>query len=201
MLLEDFKRHCINSKPDVVVQKFLIEEPAFFFNHVKKGEEYDFKKEIAQILGVHFRDIIIVGSGKLGFSIKPDLETSLYRFKTFDHDVETGISEVKSDLDVAIVSSNLFDKEIENLYNHMGFYKSTPWKERNSFGKYMLMGRLAIRFLPPSFPLTKGVEKVQEKYKMHYGRVVNIEIYKSWHYFETYHRENIKSIQVNLIAS
>ncbi|RZJ48820.1 MAG: hypothetical protein EOO44_19550, partial [Flavobacterium sp.] len=133
MLLEEFKTHCISYKPDVVVQKFLIEEPTFFFNNVRKGEEYDFKKNIAEILGVHFRDIIIVGSGKLGFSIKPDSETALYRFKMFDHDVDKGLSEVKSDLDVAIISSNLFDKEIENLYNHMDFYKGTSnWGDRNS---------------------------------------------------------------------
>lgn len=201
MLLEEFKAHCINYKPEIVVQKFLIESPTFFFNTVKEGEEYDFKKEIAGILGIHFRDILIVGSGKLGFSIKPDSGTPLYRFKSFDHDVDKGVSEIRSDLDVAIVSSNLFDNEIENLYNHMGYYKDIAWPDRNSFGKYMLMGRLAIRFLPNSFPLTRGVAKVQEKYKMEYGRIVNIEIYKSWHYFETYHRENIRKIQVNLIAT
>jgi len=196
MILEEFKHHCIHNKPDIVVQKFLIEESSYFFNEIIKGEEYDFKREIATILEVHIRDIAIVGSGKLGFSLKPNSgATNLYQFKSFD----AGGIDKKSDLDIAIISSYLFDKEIENLYKHMGFYK-TKWEDRVSFAKYVLKGRLAIRFLPESFPLTKGILKVQEKYKMQYGRVVNIEIYKSWYYFETYHQENIKNIQVNLIA-
>ena len=47
--------------------------------------------------------------------------------------------------------------------------------------------------------MTQDIAKVQEKYRMKYGRDVNIEIYKSWYFFETYHEENIRNIQMNLI--
>jgi len=199
MTLDMFKEYCINLKPDVLVQKHLIEDRTFFFNEIKKGEEFDFKKDIASILKVHVRDIVIVGSGKFGFSLKPDnASEGLYLFKEFDYNFKNNISDKKSDLDIAIVSSFLFDKEIENLYNYTGFYKNS-WEQRNSFGKYALKGKLAIRFLPLEFRLTKEIIEVQEKYQMQYGREVNIEIYKSWHFFETYHQENIKNIQVNLL--
>lgn len=199
MTLETFKEYCISLKPDVLVQKHLIEDKTFFFNEIRKGEEFDFKKDIALILNVHIRDIIIVGSGKFGFSLKPDSPSDgLYLFKEFDYNFKNKISDKKSDLDIAIISSYLFDKEIENLYNYTGFYKNT-WGQRNSFGKYALKGKLAIRFLPPEFRLTKEIISVKEKYQMQYGREVNIEIYKTWHFFETYHQENIKNIQVNLL--
>ena len=192
MKKEDFISICKLSKPDIIVQKHIIEDETYFFTNVSIGNEFDFKKDIASILGVHIRDIVIVGSGKLGFSLKPEnAEEGLYLFKDFDFNK-------KSDLDVGVISSELFDKEMKNLYDFMGFHKSI-WDTRNSFAKYTLKGRIAIRFLPPSFNLTDEVKKVVEKYKMEYGREINIEIYKSWHYFETYHRENIKNIQVNLI--
>ncbi len=192
MLLDDFKQNCITLKSDIIVQKYLIENDTHFFSKVEIDKEFDFKKDISLLLDVHIRDITIVGSGKLGFSIKPDIEIpGLYRFKEFD-------SGKTSDLDVAIVSSTLFDKEIRNLYTHMSFYKNT-WIKRNSLAKYILKGKIATRFLPLDFKLTKEIQQVQEKYQMQYGREVNFEIYKSWYYFETYHQENIKNIQINLI--
>ncbi|MCC9018088.1 MULTISPECIES: hypothetical protein [Flavobacterium] len=202
MIVDDFKNHCINNKCDIVVQKCLIEDTSYFFNEIAIGEEFNFKKDIANILNVHIRDIVIVGSGKLGFSLKPDnSNTGLYLFKEFDHNFNYSKKGKKSDLDVAIISSHLFDSEIKNLYDHTNHYDTDNlWADRNSFAKYVLKGKLAIRFLPIEFPLTKGVLQVQEKYKMNYGREVNLEIYKSWHFFETYHQENIKKIQVNLIS-
>lgn len=199
MILDDFKQYCVTLKPDVLVQKHLIEDKTFFFSEIKNGEEYNFKKDIASTLKVHIRDVIIVGSGKFGFSLKPDnADFGLYLFKEFDYNFKNKISDKKSDLDIAIVSSYLFDKEIENLYKYTGFYKNL-WDNRNSFGKYVLKGKLAIRFLPTEFKLTKEIIEVQEKYQIEYGREVNIEIYKSWYFFETYHQENFKNIQVNLL--
>jgi hypothetical protein len=201
MILDEFKQYCVSLKPDVLVQKHLIEEKTFFFSEIKKGEEFNFKKDIASILKIHIRDIIIVGSGKFGFSLKPDnTDLGLYLFKEFDYNFKNQLSDKKSDLDIAIVSSNLFDKEIENLYNYTGFFKNIMEKKnRISFGDFVIKGRLAIRFLPIEFKLTKEILEVQEKYQMKYGREINIEIYKSWHYFETYHQENIKNIQMNLL--
>jgi hypothetical protein len=200
MILEEFKNHCINYKPDILVQKYLIENETFFFTEIRNGEEFEFKKDIASMLDVHVRDIAIVGSGKLGFSLKPEKnELGLYLFKEFDHNYKLSNKNSKSDLDIAIISSSLFDKEIKNLYNHSNFYRNFTWENKSSLAKYVLKGRLTIRFLPTSFPLTNEIKLTQQKYQMEYGRVINIEIYKSWYFFETYHQENIKSIQVNLI--
>ncbi|MGK9118040.1 hypothetical protein [Olivibacter jilunii] len=197
MSLEEFKKSCINYTPDEVVDRYLIEQPSYFFEHIHspKGKEYEFKKEISKMLNVHIRDIVIVGSGKLGFSMKPDDSFSgLYSFIPFD-----GKKNKKSDLDIAIISSPLFDREMQNLYDHTNYAK-VKWRERDSFTFYILKGRLTIRNLPGEFQFTKAVRDVQEKYRMEYGREVNLEIYKSWHYFETYHQQNVRSIQINLIA-
>lgn len=190
---KEFIQHCKSLKSDVIVQKFIIEDETHFFSKIKIGKEFDFKKDIANILDVHIRDIVIVGSGKLGFSLKPDNpETGLYLFKNFDSNTKK-----KSDLDIGVISSDLFDRQMRNLYDFMGFHKNN-WNKRDSFAYFTLKGRIAIRFLPKDFIFIEEIKRVVEKYKMEYGREINIEIYKSWHYFETYHRENIKNIQVNL---
>ncbi len=195
MDVDEFKKECIDLDSDIVVQKYLIDGSSYYFDKIQLGNEFEFKKEIANILTVHIRDIVIVGSGKLGFSIKPDdtvPDARLFLFKKFDE-------LKKSDLDIAIVSSQLFDIEIQNLYTHTGWYRNFSWKQKNDFAKYVLKGRFIVRFLPLDFQLSKEIETVQHKYKMKYGRTVNIEIYKSWYFFETYHNNNVLSIKLNLI--
>lgn len=196
MVLEEFKKSCINLKADEVVERYLIEQPSYFFREIQKGKEYEFKKDIARMLNVHIRDIVIVGSGKLGFSMKPDnSDTGFYPFSTFDNNRT-------SDLDIAVVSSTVFDDQMQSLYNHTveENFDVLSWTNRKDFAKYMLKGRLVIRFLPGEFKFTKSVKEVQEKYRMDYSREINLEIYKSWYYFETYHQKNIRNIHINLIA-
>ena len=189
---DDFKKHCLTSDSDIIVQKYLIDGPNYYFEKIRPGDEFEFKKEIAKILKVHIRDIVIVGSGKLGFSLKPTvLDAGLFLFKKFDQ-------EKKSDLDIAIVSSKLFDHQMENLYSHTTWYENFKGSDRVDFAKYFLKGRFVIRFLPKDFKLSKEIEIVQNKYKMEYGRDVNLEIYKSWYFFETYHNNNVFRIKLNL---
>jgi hypothetical protein len=200
MNLTSFKKDCINTNSDTIVKQHIIEGSSFFFDRIEVGKEFQFKRDISSILRVHIREIVIVGSGKLGFSLKPyKSEPGLYLYKEFDYDFVNKISTKRSDLDIAIISSTLFDSEIKNLYNYTEYHKNS-WSNKSSFAKYSLKGKLPIRFLPNDFFMTKEIKSVQEKYQMEYGREVNIEIYKSWYFFETYHQENIKNIQVNLIA-
>ena len=96
MLVKEFKDQCIKGKPVTVVQRYLIESPSHFFSEVIKDDEFDFKKDISSILKVHIRDIVIVGSAKLGFSLKPDTSSSgIYLFKEFDHNYNRKLTEKK----------------------------------------------------------------------------------------------------------
>lgn len=198
-----FKKDCIYKEPDIIVQEHLIDGTSFFFDTIRRGEEFEFKKDLAKSLGAHIRDIVIVGSGKLGFSIKPNKDIpSFYQFKKFDFDHDRNIEEEKSDLDVAIVSSSIFDRQLVNIYEHTNSYSNGDYKgsNKNSFANYILKGWLRPDYIPNDYSISPEIESVQEKYKMKYGRNVNIGIYKSWYFFEKYHQNNIKNIQLNLIA-
>ncbi|WP_428666442.1 hypothetical protein [Runella sp.] len=203
MELNKFKEDCIHQNPDIVVQKHLIDGSSFFFRSLPEGEEFAFKKDIANSLDVHIRDIVIVGSGKLGFSIKPDKDNpSLYLFKKFDYYFEKNNENEKSDLDIAIVSSSLFDQQLINLHKHTGGYtdKTYPYNRKVDFAKYIIKGWLRPDMVPRDYSISSEVIKVQDDYKRKFGRKVSIGIYKSWYFFETYHQNNIKSIQLNFIS-
>lgn len=198
-----FIEDCKNKKPDIIVQKHLIDGSSFFFREIQSGGEFDFKKDLAKSLGVHIRDIVIVGSGKLGFSVKPDVQfPSFYQFKKFDFDFEQNIENEKSDLDIAIISGSLFDKQLENIYEHTKNYTNPDFKgvKTKNFGFYILKGWLRPDLIPEDYSINSDIQMVREKYKIEFGREINIGIYKSWYFFEKYHENNIYNIQLNLIA-
>lgn len=201
MSVKKFKNDCVTRSIDIVVQKHLIDGSSYFFDKIRKGEEFEFKKDLAKSLNVHIRDIVIVGSGKLGFSIKPDKDNpSYYPFKKFDFDYKKNIENEKSDLDVAIVSSNLFDNQLVNIYNHTSSYQNFGGDKKKSFAYYILKGWIRPDFMPSDYSITSGIQNIQDKYKRNYGREINIGIYKSWYFFENYHQNNINNLKLNLIA-
>jgi len=200
MNLSSFKKDCLNKSPDIVVQKYLLDGTSYFFDIEDKINEFQFKKDIARSLGVHIREIAIVGSGKLGFSIKPDKdEPGFFPFKKFDG------KKKKSDLDIAIISNNLFDSQLKRLYEHTSRYGNKEiWNkvsDRKSLAYYVLKGWLRPDFIPKEYKISDDIENVQSDYKMKFGRDINIGIYKSWYFFESYHINNVRNINLNLIAN
>lgn len=198
----DFVNSCAENKPDFVVQKHLIEGSSFFFDTYYNDQEFQFKKDIATSLGVHIRDVVIVGSGKLGFSIKPFLNDDNileYNFNDFDFNFNKDNNNLKSDLDIAIVSGKLFDEQLIELYLYTKGYSNYGYNnslKKAEFANYILKGWLRPDKVPNDYSINSEVVKVQEKYKALFGRKVNIGLYKSWYFFESYHQKNINRIKL-----
>jgi hypothetical protein len=205
MQKEEFIGACENLKPDIVVQQYLIEGSSYFFDEFRIGEEFQFKKDIANSLGVHIRDIVIVGSGKLGFSIKPIKENSrlVYKYNDFDFNFNQDNNNEKSDLDVAIVSSKLFDEQLIDLYAYTQGYSNYGYNnslQKVDFANYILKGWLRPDKVPNDYSINSEVVKVQQHYKALIGRKVNIGLYKSWYFFENYHQSNVERIKLTEIS-
>ncbi|MGW5355313.1 hypothetical protein ACWERV_32940 [Streptomyces sp. NPDC004031] len=102
---------------------------------INDDDRYNLKEEIASefSLKVH-QDIFIVGSAKLGFSISPPK-----RYRLFGD---------RSDIDVAIVSHDLYEKVWHETHEYMesGAY----WKEKQNFERYLAWGWIRPDKLPRS---------------------------------------------------
>ncbi|MBJ2250529.1 hypothetical protein JFT59_04830 [Pseudomonas sp. MF6784] len=109
----------------------------------RPNEYYDFKKIITSQFEISFHEVYITGSGKLGFS--PHKGTN------FDYD---------SDIDVAIISSQLFD----NIMGKISEYQMQIRKNRrvireselsmyHEFLEYSAMGWIRPDKLPISFQM------------------------------------------------
>lgn len=197
----------IDLDSSTITQKYLIDGPSFFFNEYFPNQEFEFKKGLADVLDIHIREIAIVGSGKLGFSIKPnDVVPSLYEFRNFDYNFNRNPNEEKSDLDIAIISNDLFDYFIKDVYIKTNGYNTFPleWSQRNeknrkSFSYYALKGWFRKDFLFDDYEYEKKILEYIDSKQKKYKREINIGIYKSWFYFENYHIKNINNIKLNLL--
>ncbi|WP_431842954.1 hypothetical protein [Calidifontibacter indicus] len=104
----------------------------------------DLKHHIAARYSISHADILVVGSAKLGFSIAPRK-----RYRAFGED---------SDIDVAIVSTSLYNQIWRDL---AGIQISDPtfnWADRSSFALYHLKGWVRPDKLPHSPGLIRRTE-------------------------------------------
>ncbi|WP_437568719.1 hypothetical protein [Sorangium sp. So ce542] len=89
-----------------MVNYYLLEGvPAFFSDH---WERYcEFKEAIARSFAVHPKTVMLVGSGRWGFSTNPDKYPQV-----FDEGTQ------RSDLDVVVADPTLFDRAWRELCEH-----------------------------------------------------------------------------------
>lgn len=92
------------------------------------------RNKIADRFDLHPNEIIVVGSTKLGFSIAPHK-----RYKSFGD---------TSDIDVAVVSSDLFDKVWFSVYEASLIKKN--WFKGEDFKNYLFQGWIRPDLFPPS---------------------------------------------------
>ncbi len=99
-----------------------------------EDQHYRLREEVCERFSIDFTDVFLVGSGKLGFSIKPDK-----RFGDFDDE---------SDIDIAIVSPVLFEKVWQEAYSYKK--SAADWPKANSFFRYLSEGWIRPDKLPSS---------------------------------------------------
>jgi hypothetical protein len=130
-MLEDFKAdlHLLSSTQ--LIRKYIYNGSC---NVLNDDKHYQLKEEICEHLKIEFNDVVLVGSAKLGFSIKPSK-----RFAAFGEE---------SDIDVAVVSKSLFERIWEEAF----LYKKSgaDWPAASSFFKYLSQGWIRPDKLPSS---------------------------------------------------
>ncbi len=96
-MLESFKKDLLNLGDTELVNKYYLSGKAFAFDD---DHQYRLRQSVANFFDIDYSQTFMVGSAKLGFSIKPGR-----RFMPF-YD--------KSDIDIVLVCTHLFE-EMEDI--------------------------------------------------------------------------------------
>lgn len=130
-MIDAFKADLRMLSSTQVIRKYIYNKNSDILGDAKN---FELKEEICEHLKIAFNDVVLVGSAKLGFSIKPSK-----RYVAFGDD---------SDIDIAIVSTALFQKVWEEAF----LYKKSgvDWPSGASFFKYLSQGWIRPDKLPMS---------------------------------------------------
>jgi hypothetical protein len=143
---------------------------------------FSLKLEIATNLQIHPSNVFMVGSAKIGFSIKPD-----NFFRSFN---------LNSDIDIAIVDNTLFDSVWEAAYAYSE--SKADWPTKDVFIDYLFLGWIRVEKLPrtDSFRETNHIwdyfHKLTRSQK--YGPfAIKAAIFKSLYFIENYQSKSIEN--------
>lgn len=191
-----------------IFQKHIVDGRSFLFNDLldKCDWEYELRDELARTLGANINDIVIVGSSKLGFSVKTQ------RFLEFDHEFQRSRNpRQRSDVDIAVVNNDCFgkiSKEIFSLSRHFDReWRLGNWKindfyhtERDLAAQYVLYlakGWLRPDYLPTVYYASAPWKKVVEAWRKRLdGRKISIGFYSEWFYLKHYQMENLGRLRM-----
>ena len=186
--VEEF-RATLHTPAEVIVDQQILTSGCFAL-----GPDFDegMREEVAQHFGITPDDVLVVGSGKLGFSISKKWQGGMVireRYRPFTDN---------SDLDVAIIAPVLFDLIWEQAFVHMN--DLGPWAEVRSFEKYFFRGWLR----PDKLPTTFHSSQLRDM-RTFFGRMsrdrdycdnrINVGVYRTKLFLRTYQTVAVKECQ------
>jgi hypothetical protein len=196
-----------------IFQKHFVDGTTYFFHEYLRNpaQEYLVKTIISKALSAPIREIIIIGSGKLGFSLKP-----ANLFNEFDSlYLKTRLNKDKSDIDIAVVSSELYSKIGRSLYGFTSAY-TEKWELNEYYPRttkpifpvpicykyfeYFTKGWFRPDFKPQGFEfcLEGSYEELKGNIYRRTNRKIALAIYQNWFYFMDYHIKNIERLKLRL---
>lgn len=128
-MIDEFKQDLAKLSSVQILRKYILGAESQVLSAV---QHYQLREQVCEHFQVGYNEIIMVGSGKLGFSIKP-----ARRFKLFND---------KSDIDIAVVSPKLF----ENVWKEAYLFKKggAYWPDAGEFFRYLSEGWIRPDKLP-----------------------------------------------------
>ena len=181
--LKEFKADLNILTPIQIVRKHIIFGEC---SELSQQDYFDLRSRVAKKFGLHPNEVLVVGSAKLGFSIVPDKEYDLFSDE--------------SDIDVALISSKLFDEYWNQVYN---FKEKNPYWNEDDFVEYLFQGWIRPDKFPQSklFPLRKDWWDFFQSITSS-GRFGNYNIrgglYQSYFFLENYQKICIRKCKKNL---
>ncbi|MEG2267089.1 MAG: hypothetical protein RSB25_08250 [Acinetobacter sp.] len=183
----------LNEKADLLdfCRKKILHGTPFVFRG-REDDYYEFRKKIANEFKIDFHNVLITGSGKLGFSP--------HKLKEFD---------MESDIDVAIISSKLYEEIMNSIVSYQMELRdnrmavtSREIERYHKFLEYGAIGWMRPDLLPSSFTIKELRERWFNFFdSLSNGRseVGNYKVtagaFKSYWHLENYTMSGLEKIQ------
>jgi hypothetical protein len=172
-----FKSDVVRLSVPLMVQKHITYGDAYALD---QSAYFELKHKVSELFKLHPTEVLVVGSGKLGFSI-----VAAKRYRHFGN---------TSDIDVAIISSNLFDEIWSDVFVY--WLSKAYWPSFEDFRRYLFRGWMRPDKLPPERSFARSREwweffrELSNSQQFGPYRIRGA-LYKSWYYLESYQAQCI----------
>ncbi|MFB0772847.1 hypothetical protein [Proteus cibi] len=210
---EAFRKDLYSSKYNMewIFHKHLINKATYAFLD-NPDEEHELAVIVKEYFNVDYKDFIIVGSAKLGYSLNPKKN---YRNFT-----------AKSDIDVAIIDQGLFIDLKQELYdftdglcydwNETVFHRNPTeyihsadlekkegqrkiYENQFNYYKYLSKGWFRADFKPDEFEICRNGKRFidfQSEIYSRFSKKIGLAIYENWFFFIKYHVKNLENLKL-----
>lgn len=196
MISEENIRNDLLHMDDIsIVKKYLLNMDVWYFTcyqNLKYNEfiaNLDLMNEIiSDNLSISMKNILIVGSGKTGYSFSP------YKaLRKFDSDKDN-----ESDIDIALVSDKYFFEYWDLARRESSARFSRYYNEISSGIFQGFISKNALEDIPSIRKLWNDrvrITKKELKEKARFQHPINFRIYRSWEDLEEYHIKGINKLK------
>ena len=176
----------------------------YFENYMQKNPDDfrrisdDYRLVISENLGVSFNSVMMVGSGKIGYSLSPETTDINKETKLFLPFCTEGKERKISDIDIAIISNDIFH-EYWNLFRRS--YKSRYENTYLHVYRGLYRGYIDERNITEVdgcrkvWNETANISKSILYSDLYFKHEIRYRIYRSWEDFEEYNIQNISKIK------
>lgn len=200
--LEEIKSDLFNIDTKQFYMKHIVRTENWYFENVLNIPPTeiiravdDFKIIVSEALGVSYNSVMMVGSGKTGYSLSP-----AKRFKEFTIEPD---SENKSDIDIAIISLPIFDKFWKTFRDAYDITNKMVYKHisREIYRGYInerninLIEQCRVIWKEHSNEATRKL-----KQNMYFKHDISYRLYRSWEDFEEYNMQSINELRMEVTS-
>ncbi len=188
--IKEFRNKLETVDEKILVRKFITSGNCYVIN---EDEYSELKSIIADHFSIHPNEVLIVGSGKLGFSLSENTTKGKFRYRHFSE---------SSDIDVAIISQSLFDEIWKLLYDYTE--DKGYWSKQQEFTSYHFQGWMR----PDMLPITPRFDFTQTKWWDFFNELTSSQkfgdykirggLYRDWHFLEKYQLKSIRQCKIEL---
>jgi len=190
---DQLRQVIVATDPAIFVSRYLLEPiPHVFFGDISLWVEW--KTKLATHLEVDPYEIVVAGSGALGFSLNPKNELSAFNDS--------------SDIDVCVISHSHFEAAWRYLRTTKPSWLSLPKSTRNAFSahrrNYVFEGAIATDLILPFLPFGKrwqaGLDEMA-KVEPTKGREVKLRIYRDFDALRAYQIQGVIKAKTSILDS
>ena len=158
----------------------------------------DYRLIVSECFGVSFNSVMMVGSGKLGYSMSPPNVGNSQKTKMFlPFNDDEKVRKV-SDLDIAIISSDIFYKYWKLFRNsYKTKFQSTYMHLYNELYRGYINERniMEVDGCRKEWNETASISRNKLRSELFFRHEISYRIYRNWEDFEDYNIQNIRKIK------